>query len=312
MNNTVNSRLELRLPRVVALLLLLLSTEATVAFASPAFADSVTPRRCVDASEDAGMLQKAEKLGAARASYLVCSDAACPKDVREECVHRLSEVIDAMPSVVFNVKDASGNDLSDVRVTMDGAPLVDHVGPTAVTIDPGEHTFHFEGADPSQAIDKKFVVRDGEKNRAIDVVLGHAPVAETPAAVTPATVPPPPPAVSAEMGSSSPPPPPPEPPSSAQRTAGAWIFWGGVAGMGVGGIVGLLAKNQFNTAQMETGSQQYDDSASAVATGNAATAIVIGGAVLAVVGWIVWQTAPNNARAAIVVSRNELLLRGSF
>ena len=304
MNNTMQRGLGRGLPRLLGPLL----TGAIVAVTSPAVADGPTPIRCVEASEEAGTLQKADKLGAAKASYLVCADAACPKDVREECVHRLSEVNDAMPSVVFEVKDASGNDLSDVRVTMDGTLLVEHVGPTAVTIDPGEHTFHFEGADPSLAIEKKLVIHDGEKNRPVDVVLGHIPAPEAPAAVIP-TAAPPPPSVSNEPRPWSPPPA--APPSTAQRTAGAWIFWGGVAGMGVGGIVGLMAKQQFNSAQTETGSQQYNDSASAVATGNAATGIVIGGGVLAVVGWIVWQTAPN-AQAAVAVSRNGLLLRGTF
>jgi hypothetical protein len=110
-------------PHVVSLLF----TGAALAVTSPALA-APTPRDCATASEDAASLQKQEKLGAAKDRYLVCADAACPAEIREECGHRLSEVTDAIPSVVFDVKDAAGSDVSAVRVTMDGALLVDHEG----------------------------------------------------------------------------------------------------------------------------------------------------------------------------------------
>ena len=149
---------------------------ATLGVTSPALA-SPTPHDCAAASEDASSLQKQEKLVAAKDRFLLCADAACPAEIREECAHRVTEVADATPSVVFDVKDAAGNDVSAVRVAMDGTLLVDHLGSSALPIDPGEHTFHFDGADPTQAVEKKFVVRDGEKNRHLAVTLGGAPVA---------------------------------------------------------------------------------------------------------------------------------------
>jgi hypothetical protein len=133
----------------------------------------------LSASETSLALRSQHQLRAARAQLLVCAHAACPADVRRECTRRVSEINAAMPTVVFEAKDASGNDISAVKVSIDGQPLVERLEGTALSIDPGEHSFTFEPQAPGQpAVQKKFVIREGEKERREVIALG------TPAAST--------------------------------------------------------------------------------------------------------------------------------
>jgi hypothetical protein len=62
--------------------------------------------------------------------------------VRADCAKRLDEVLRAMPTIVFDVKDRDGHAVTDVSVTMDGAAL-GRVDGSAITVDPGQHEFTF-------------------------------------------------------------------------------------------------------------------------------------------------------------------------
>jgi hypothetical protein len=266
-----------------------------------------TPRECAAASEDALSLKKQEKLSATKDRLLVCADPACPAEVRDECARRMSEVTAAIPSVVFDVKDAAGNDVSAVRVTMDGALLLDHVGAAAVSIDPGEHTFRFEAAG-QPPVEKKVVVREGEKNRHIDAALGGPPGA-APAAVPPggapmtpapmATQPVPP---QADQG---------EPSSwSAQKTLAIVVGGVGVVGIAVGSIFGAQAMSKWSDAKNQCTlngavqgcgpldpAQSTKNDAQSAATISTAM-FIVGGAGL-VGGTILWFTAPSGAQVQV-------------
>jgi hypothetical protein len=136
---------------------------------SPANAADPTTADCLAASENSLALKNQHRLLDARARLLVCSASTCPADIRDECIRRVAEVNEAMPTVVFEVKDVAGNDVLNVQVTMDGTPLVSRLEGTALSIDPGEHTFSF--ASPGQsAVEKKLVIREGEKGRRERVV----------------------------------------------------------------------------------------------------------------------------------------------
>ena len=76
-----------------------------------------------------------------------------------------------MPTVVLVAKDGAGNDLVEVRVTVDGAPLTEHLDGRAWKIEPGQHAFTFE-ASGSVALTKRLVIGEGEKDRRETVVLG--------------------------------------------------------------------------------------------------------------------------------------------
>jgi hypothetical protein len=88
-----------------------------------------------------------------------------------------------MPTIVFEVRDAAGNDLSAVAVTMDGYPLVERLEGTALSIDPGEHEFVFHSKE-MEPVTEQWVIREGEKGRREKVILGSEVVAPTRVAET--------------------------------------------------------------------------------------------------------------------------------
>jgi hypothetical protein len=167
-----------------------LALVASALAASPARADEAARKACGASFEKAQVLRKDGKLGAARAQAAACARDACPGFVRDECGKIIADVDAVQPTVVFDVRDEHGGDLADVRVDLDGTLLVDHVGGSAVAIDPGEHTLRFTrpGSEPHE---ERVIVRITEKNRLLHVTLHSAAPAPSPAAAAP---PPPPPA----------------------------------------------------------------------------------------------------------------------
>jgi len=148
-----------------------LAAAAVSGVLTEAHAADPTTADCLTASEKSIALRNQHNLRAARAELLVCAAANCPTDVRNECTRRVAEVNAAMPTIVFEAKMANGNDVSAVKVTMDGQTLVERLEGTALSIDPGEHTFLFEtaGQDPIQ---KQFVINEGVKDRRERIVFG--------------------------------------------------------------------------------------------------------------------------------------------
>ncbi len=208
---------------------------AGMAFASSsAHATEPTKKDCVAANESGQDLRQSGKLREARAALSVCMAAQCPRPVREDCAQRLSDIEAALPTLVFVAKDAQGNDVSDARVSMDGARLAGSDG-TAVAIDPGEHKFTFE-KEGLPAVETAVVVREGDKNRRIQVTLeATSPPATTgglPAAETPATSQP----RSAIIG------------PKTQRAIGIVVGGAGGAGIVLGAILGLAAKSTYDHA----------------------------------------------------------------
>ncbi len=111
------------------------------------------------------------------------------------------------------------------------------------------------------------------------------------------------------------------------RRAAGWVVGGaGVVGMGVGGLLGLVAKSSYESAPGCAGTVCQGDDAgrsgfkqreSARATGNVATAVVLGGGALAGLGVILWLTAPNEQRVGVErirlgITAGRLVLDGRF
>jgi len=143
-------------------------------------APSVSPpttTQCLSASEAAIKLRRDHALRDARVQLLVCASASCPADVRAECTRLVDEVGAAIPTIVFALKDAAGNDVPGVRVTVDGKPIEEREG-VAIALDPGPHSFLFEAAGRPSA-ERTFVLREGEKDRRERIIVGRAePAAE--------------------------------------------------------------------------------------------------------------------------------------
>ena len=142
--------------------------------------DDVEKQACVDAYGKAQRLRRAEDLIAAREQILVCARATCPAAIKNDCVPWLEEVNGAMPSVVLGVRDGAGRDRVDVRVTMDGKPLMEHLDGKSVQLNPGAHKFRFE-VEGEEAVEVDVLIKTGEKNRSVTVTVGKP--AETPVGI---------------------------------------------------------------------------------------------------------------------------------
>ena len=169
----------LRSSRSVAVAVVLSLTASSL----PAFAQD--KEACVASSESAQKLRSQKKLKAARKEILKCAQDACPAVVKKDCVTWLAEVDDSMPTVILSAKDGAGNDVTDVRVLIDGEPLTEKLEGSPVAVDPGLHTFRFEplGAKTPGIVpvESKILVRETEKNRVVSVTLGEKPkVADKP------------------------------------------------------------------------------------------------------------------------------------
>jgi hypothetical protein len=147
--------------------------------AEPAWA--VDKAACVAAAQDGQELRDAKRFGDAREKLLLCAQAGCPDVVRDDCTAWLADVEAKRSSLVFTAKDAAGNDLSEVRVTANGKRLLEKLDGSSVFVDPGEYTLLFESG--GRQSEKKVVVAEGQKARAIEVVIGSPAEVEAPPAV---------------------------------------------------------------------------------------------------------------------------------
>ncbi len=158
---------------LTALLCTVLSGDVAFA-AGPAEAVAQEQKQqCIAASERAQQLRIDGKLVEAQKQLVECAAAACPGAVRADCAAWLTQVNALMPSIVLVARDATGEDLADVTVTMDGQPFATKLDGKALAAGPGEHVFRFErpGVAPAS---KKVILREGESARKIEVTLGGA------------------------------------------------------------------------------------------------------------------------------------------
>jgi hypothetical protein len=279
-----------------------------VASATPrAFAAGPSKAECIAANEEAQDLRRAGRLRAARAKLSQCVEASCPGPVREDCSQAIAEVDAAMPTLVFEVRDAAGNDVSGARVSLGGDESPAPITGTALSVDPGAHHFVFE-ADGAPTTEKDVVVHEGDKGRHIRVTMG------TPAAAAPQAVPPKPAVGPEEKPAGG---------GSTMRTLGLVTGGVGVVGLAVGGIFGLLTKSTYDKAlQDECGNRANGCTAQGSQDGKTAhtdaaisTGAFIGGGVFLAAGALLFFTAPKDSvvvAPAASASGGGLLVRGTW
>jgi hypothetical protein len=135
---------------------------------------------CVSAHEAGQADRKAGRLRAARAQFVACSRAACPRIVQADCTELLAKVESSQPTVVVDVTDATGNPPAEVLVSIDDDPPRRFDG-TAIPVDPGPHHLSVRaGPDPARTLN--VVLLEGDKNRR--VVFDFRPLTATPARPT--------------------------------------------------------------------------------------------------------------------------------
>jgi hypothetical protein len=256
---------------------------AAIAFslvASGAIAD-VTKDQCIDSNGQAQTLRRAGRFSAAREQLRICSDAACPRMVRDDCARRLDDLDRVQPTIVFEAKDGSGKDLAAVKVTVDGQPFAEKLGGAALPVDPGEHAFTFE-APGRPATTQTFVVHEADKSRREVVVLAEPPATPVvaPAATSPDVAP------SKRW--------------SAQKIAGFSVGGVGIVGVGLGIFFGVEAISKNGDAHCSAQNVCGDGQSrvDAIHAGNASTVAFIAGGVLLAGGVTLVLLAPRSSSAS--------------
>ncbi len=120
---------------------------ATAAFPG-AQSDSPPSRtECLDAHRNAQELRKDGKLLESQEKLLICSSESCPGALITDCGKWLTEIEQATPSVVFEVR-VEGKDTNQARVELDGKTIADWS--QAVKVNPGRHEVRVtvDGFDP--------------------------------------------------------------------------------------------------------------------------------------------------------------------
>jgi hypothetical protein len=194
---------------------------------------------CIDASEKAQKLRAAGKLVAASQALKSCVLDACPGPVREACSQWMGEVSASLPSIVIGARDAEGKDIVDLKVSIDGAVVSEHLGGRALPIDPGGHAMRYELPDGA-VVNEEILVREGEKNRPITVNF-PAPAKPTIAAVAG------PPAALAEVPAG------PRKASTGNTVAGIVFAGVGAAALGTALALDLTTTNKVNADKAPTG-----------------------------------------------------------
>ncbi|XXT20197.1 hypothetical protein WME94_01345 [Sorangium sp. So ce429] len=143
---------------------------SALACLQPARARAGDAEACFTASEEGQRLRDEGQLREARARFISCGSAACPALVRSDCAGWLSDVTARVPTLILSAEDEQGQDVADVQVAVDGAPLTARLDGKAVEVDPGEHVLRFERAG-SAPVALRLVVREGEKLRRVSTRL---------------------------------------------------------------------------------------------------------------------------------------------
>ncbi len=241
----------------------------------------LTKGQCIEVDTAAQTERRAGHFRAAREQLQLCSKPACPKLVRDDCTQRLNELDALTPTIVFAAKDASGDDVIAVLVTMDGALLASELSGAALSADPGPHTFRFE-VDGAAPIEKKIVLREGEKSRQERVTFAdlHVPVPRAAATGT------------ASSQSSW----------GAQKTTALVVGGVGVVGVILGAITGAMSFSAWSSSKSECGTGACPDRSKAVSDHNAAQTDAtmsdvgfIAGGVLLAGGIALFASAPSGS-----------------
>jgi hypothetical protein len=212
-----------------------------------------------------------------------------------ECLRHVDEVNAQIPTIIFEAKDVSGRDLSAVKVTMDGEPIVERLEGTALSMDPGEHTFVFETAG-QPAVTKQFLIQESQKERREEIDFGQPEVTPTTQGAPPAQPPPPVPSPHVVEPSSAIAPREPNSALGTQKVLGITAAGVAVVAVGLGSAFGLIAISRKNDAEKacpnlcadQSGVDAWSDAKTAAQISD--VAFIVGGLALAG-GAVLWFTA---------------------
>jgi hypothetical protein len=169
----------LSLTRTFGLTLTLTSALLSSSLATPAAAAPKKQQQCIAAAESGQQLRSTSKLIEARRAFGACTANTCPAVIRRDCGRWIDELDLATPTITVKLEDATGAEVAEGRVLMDGEPLPRASDGRATPIDPGVHRFAWL-RDEGSSVEEQFIVREGEHNRVLvlrvpPVTLGPPP-----------------------------------------------------------------------------------------------------------------------------------------
>jgi hypothetical protein len=113
--------------------------------------------------------RKSAQLLAARESFVVCGQTACPAALRKDCSQWLEEVEAALPSVVVVVRRGQ-QDVRDARLWVDDVEVAQVLDGRSIPLDPGTHRFVVE-VEGERPMTRNLLLREGERRRVVPFEL---------------------------------------------------------------------------------------------------------------------------------------------
>jgi hypothetical protein len=233
-----------------------------------------TKLQCIHANEEGQDLRRDGHFGAALDRFESCSVQSCPSSVRKDCSTRLEETREAFPKIELRITDANGTTLERATLEVDGQIRQG----MAINVEPGDHNIKVT-SDGFGSSAKQLHLKDGEKLHDT-IVLRPQTTAPTKTA-------------SSQSGGQS-------WFGSSQKTLGVVAGAVGGAAIATGGILGLLAKSNYDSAVTACGGDpSICRNAGAVRDGTNAhsmlavsTIVMVVGAVFLAGGAVLFFTAP--------------------
>ncbi|HTV18966.1 MAG TPA: hypothetical protein VMG12_09855 [Polyangiaceae bacterium] len=147
----------------------LLAAAALGVFPAARAEASESTKQCLGAYEAGQRLRQAGDLITAAGELRVCGGPACPVRMQGDCQRWLDDVERSTPTVIFRVRDAHGEQLANVTVSIDGA-AAKRLDGRALLMNPGEHRIVFEHPG-FQSLETPAFVTEGEKLEPREVTL---------------------------------------------------------------------------------------------------------------------------------------------
>jgi hypothetical protein len=275
----------------------IVSVATLVALTASVVAHADATPSCNDAFDQSQVKRDEGKLLDARKLLRACGAQTCSPTQQKLCGSWLTDVDARMPSVVLAAKDASGADLVDVKVLMDGTQIATKLDGRGIDVDPGPHTFVFMLADGTKT-ETKAVADERGKGKVVYVTIGGPPgvsavplpgavpaASGTPSAAPAATAP-------AEVASGG---------GAPWRTIGVVTGSVGVAGIALGAVFGAMALST-KSSDCNNGLCKPGTSSTAYGQGTVSTIGFVAGGVLLAGGVTLFLVAPKKEKSGASVA----------